>query len=319
VLIAQFRVLVKKTGTTIVGLFQKIVGIIIGALLIINLFILPFIVLVVGLFMTIIPIPAWRRLCQRVNQQLLPPIWADINRAVLKLNKTLQWDVQGIGTENLSTDNWYFLISNHLSATDILVLESVFTRKIPKIKFFMKRQLLWMIPMTGLACWVMGYPFVRRVTKSAIKKNPSLKGKDIEDIKKSCADFKQRPTALLSFLEGTRFTPEKHRQKRSPYRHLLRANAASFAIVSQELSGIMKYIINVTLVYPGHKNVSLWQCISGKIKKIVVRYEVLPLTTDLSGDFFQDRAFRQHLRNYLNQLWLEKDDHIESILRDNQK
>ena len=78
----------------------------------------------------------------------------------------------------------------------------------------------------------------------------------------------------------------------------------------------MKYIINVTIVYPGHKDVSLWKCLSGKIKKVVVRYEVLPLTEDLSGDFLQDRAFRKHFRDYLNKLWTDKDNRIESILAD---
>ena len=52
-------------------------------------------------------------------------------------------------------------VSNHRSWVDILVLQAVFNRRIPFLKFFLKQQLIW-VPFLGLAWWALDFPFMRR-------------------------------------------------------------------------------------------------------------------------------------------------------------
>src|SRR5271155_915753 len=138
-------------------LFNLIKGIIAGILIILNLFILPTVVLISAFFMLIIPIKKLKKYFLWFQQVYLPPFWADINNWILKLTP-VEWEVHGQG--ELNNNNWYFLICNHQSWADILILDKIFNRKIPKIKFFMKQELLWLLPICGLACFVMGYPFI---------------------------------------------------------------------------------------------------------------------------------------------------------------
>ncbi len=44
-------------------------------------------------------------------------------------------------------------------------------------------------------------------------KKPELKGKDIETTRKSCEKFKDTPTTIINFVEGTRFTRTKTQAK----------------------------------------------------------------------------------------------------------
>jgi len=48
---------------------------------------------------------------------------------------------------------------------DILVLEKVFNRKVPMLKFFIKKELLWTLPVAGWAAWLLDFPFMERYHK----------------------------------------------------------------------------------------------------------------------------------------------------------
>jgi len=289
-------------------------GIVIAILLSLNAILLPCTVLFLSIMRLLIPLSRWRYVCDKINQVTLPPIWVAINKAILKLNTSLHWDIEGVGDDKLAADAWYFLISNHRGYADILVIDYAFSGKIPKIKFFMKRQLLWLLPFVGLACRAMGYPFLYRATKRQIKKNPALKGRDVASIKDACKTCARWPTALLNFLEGTRFTLEKQTKLSSPYQHLLPPNTLGFALPLQALADLKPSIINITLVYPGVVSPSLWKLISGQIKQVVVRYEVLPFDPSLQGDALNDRRFRLHFRQFVNRLWSEKEVLIQSLI-----
>lgn len=178
------------------------------------------------------------------------------------------------------------------------------------LKFFMKRELLWMLPVAGVACWLMGFPFVSRYSKEYLKKHPEKAGKDLENTKRACEKFKDQPLTIINYIEGTRFTKAKHQRQASPYKHLLKPRAGGFAFVLEALEGHIDYIINTTIIYPDPKT-NLWQFMCGKTKKIIVCYEVLPVTKDLLGDYYHDKKFRIHIQHWLNQLWHEKDRLIE--------
>ena len=93
------------------------------------------------------------------------------------------------GLEGLSTREWYLVLSNHRSWVDILVLQAVFNRRIPFLKFFLKQQLIW-VPFLGLAWWALDFPFMRRYTAAYLEKHPEHRGKDLEVTRRACEKFR---------------------------------------------------------------------------------------------------------------------------------
>ena len=72
------------------------------------------------------------------------------------------------GGADLRVDGHYLVLANHQSWVDIPVLQRVFNRRIPLLRFFLKRQLFW-VPVLGLAWWALDFPFMRRSTRAEIK------------------------------------------------------------------------------------------------------------------------------------------------------
>lgn len=275
-----------------------------GAFLIILYFIpsviLGILALILALIARLMPIKSWYRAVMKVALYF-PTLWAAASGKFLSLRRH-HWNIEGKGA--LSPQKWYLLISNHQTWLDILVIGRVFSCKVPVIKFFMKRELLWGLPILGLTCWSLGYPFVRRHSPKVIRKKPELKGQDIETTKKACNKFKEFPTTVMSFVEGTRFTILKHQRQSSPYMHLLKPKSSGIAIVMKELQNELSGILNVTIHYS--KPLTLWKYFRGDHAVITVRYELLPFTTDLIGNH-TDRDFRRHLQQWLTSLWKHKD------------
>lgn len=247
----------------------------------------------------------------RVDKLLnwIATFWISINIWNCRLFCKMRWDIRGI--EQLKKDEWYLVLSNHQSWVDILVLQTVFNKKIPMLKFFLKKELIW-VPFLGLAWWALDFPFMKRYTQSQIKANPKLKGKDIESTKKACRKFKNIPVSVMNFVEGTRFTFRKKQKQQSPFDYLLKPKAGGIAFVLGAMGEHLHKIIDVTIVYP--ENIpNFWDYICGKVKTITVNIEVLPITDELLGDYFNDPEYRTRFFNSLNRMWEKKDRLIESI------
>ncbi len=278
-------------------------------LLIINMIMIATSILFFFCLIHLLPKRSWRRKGQAFLQHL-PVWWMDINFWILQLSTYKKWRIQGHA--DLHPDKWYLLLCNHQSWMDILVLGTVFRHKMPILKFFMKKELLWTLPVAGWACYVLGYPFMARHSHEEVRQNPSLKTKDIETTRKACTKFKEFPTTVMNFVEGTRFTPEKKENQHSPYQHLLKPKATGVALVLQELHPKLSGIVNATLHYQP-QGLSLWQFLQGKIDEIYIHYELLPVREDLIGDPYEDRIFRKHFQKWLNELWSAKDRHLDAF------
>jgi 1-acyl-sn-glycerol-3-phosphate acyltransferase len=148
---------------------------------------------------------------------------------------------------------------------------------------------------------------------SFIKKYPHLKGKDIEITKKACAKFKTIPVSIVNFMEGTRFTPAKHKRQQSPFNHLLKPKAGGIAFVLGTMGEMITGIVNVTIAYPeGPK--TFWQFLRGQVKNIKVHVEVIPVSDEIIGDYFEDESFREKFQNWVNDLWVDKDKRLACML-----
>ncbi|WP_319553405.1 acyltransferase [uncultured Vibrio sp.] len=238
--------------------------------------------------------------------------WATINAGILALSNRVEWDVQG--GDELKKDGWYLLISNHLSWTDIVVLCCVFKDRIPMPKFFLKQQLLY-VPFIGMACWALDMPFMRRYSREYLIRNPHKRGQDLATTRRSCAKFKHTPTTVVNYVEGTRFTPEKQRQSKVRYQHLLQPKSGGIAYTLAAMGDQFDSIIDVTLAYPENTNKPFRDMLMGRMSKIVVRVKVLPVDEQVQGDYFNDKPYKRQFQQWLGGVWQEKDLLLEEIHR----
>jgi 1-acyl-sn-glycerol-3-phosphate acyltransferase len=289
---------------------SPLVGVIATVLLVLNaLFWVPILLFFAALKLAI-PIEAVRR---RLAPVLLfiAATWISCNSAWMALTQRTSWDVQGI--EGLDDRSWYLVNCNHQSWVDILVLQHLFNRRIPLLKFFLKQQLLW-VPVMGLAWWALDFPFMRRHSEEHLKKHPEMRAKDQETTRRACERFALIPTSVMNFLEGTRFTPAKHQRQRSPYRYLLKPKAGGIALALNAMGDKFRAILDVTIVYADGAP-TFWHFLCGKVKRIVVRVQTVPVPKDLAdGDYAGDPAVRDAFQKWVQQLWLAKDAQIATLL-----
>jgi len=267
-------------------------------------------VFLVAFLKLVIPLRGWRKVCDILLSRIADN-WIAVNNFNQRCTGRIRLDVSGL--EGLQRNEWYMVLSNHQSWVDILVLQRIFHRKIPFLKFFLKKELIW-VPIIGLAWWALDFPFMKRYSQAFLEKHPHLKGKDLETTKKACEKFKTIPVSVMNFVEGTRFMAAKHRLQRSPYKNLLRPKAGGMAFVFQAMGEQLHRIVDVTIAYPGGAK-SFWQFLCGKVDEVKVRVRTYPLSGELLGDYFNDSDYRERFQQWLNELWEEKDRQIERMLR----
>lgn len=239
--------------------------------------------------------------------------WIGVNTLIQKLFNKTQINVTGL--EQLTMKEWYLVICNHQSWVDIVILQRIMHRKIPFLKFFLKKELIF-VPFLGIAWWALDFPFMKRYSQSFIKKNPHLKGKDVETTRKACNKFKHKPVSIMNFIEGTRFTNEKHDKQNSPFQHLLKPKAGGIGFVLEAMGGNLHKIVNITIHYPeGIPTFS--DFLGGQIKQVNVNVEVSSIEDELIGNYVSDRNFKIKFQKWVNQLWLDKDQKLIEFNNDN--
>src|SRR3546814_15140796 len=139
--------------------------------------------------------------------------WVSANKLVFRLLHAVQWQID-IRTPLDPTRN-YLLISNHQSWADILLLFDILHGRVPFPRFFLKHQLLY-VPVIGMACWAMDFPFMRRYTKAQLEARPELKGQDVEATRRACEVYKHDTVTVIHFLAATRFTAAKPTTNKPP-------------------------------------------------------------------------------------------------------
>jgi 1-acyl-sn-glycerol-3-phosphate acyltransferase len=266
-------------------------------------------IICLGLLKLILPIALLTGL---INQALNFMLCAFANMSVglIKLCNRIEFDyaIQG----ELNRESWYLMMPNHLSWLDIVLLTDFAAGKIPAPKFFLKKELIW-LPFVGLGAWALDMPFMQRYSADFLAKNPHLKGRDIETTRKSCEKFRQMPTTVINFVEGSRFTPAKHRLKSSPYKHLLPPKAGGIAFTLAAMGELFDSVLDVTILYPDTQGSAMLAMLSGRLKKVVLRVKVMPVNEHIIGDYFNDEMFRAEFQLWLNQNWHEKDRLIQRL------
>lgn len=236
--------------------------------------------------------------------------WVSCNAFVFRAANRIEWDVRGL--DGLNRNDWYLLMVNHQTWVDIVVIQTALERKIPFLKFFIKKELIW-FPLLGITWWAMDMPFMQRHSKSYLRKHPEKKGKDLDATRRACEKFRDTPTSVINFVEGTRFSEKKRIARESAYQHLLPPRAGGAALAIASMGSMFGAILDVTIVYP--KGVTeFWDMLCGDFEHVVVDISKRPIEDwMLTGDYTNDREFRRRFHQWLTQVWTEKDERIKMI------
>lgn len=207
----------------------------------------------------------------------------------------------------------YVLISNHQSWIDVVLLCHVILPQLPFPRFFIKSQLRW-LPIVGLACWALDFPFMKRYSREAIRKNPKLRTQDLETVRRSCEIFRDWPVTLINYAEGTRSTAAKRAAVNSPYQTMLPPKAGGAAFAVNALGDMLDGVLDMTVAYVDTPTPRFWDFVCGRIPDVQVRLRQLPLPTDLERSRHKtDGAHRQAFKRLLKDLWACKDAEIAAI------
>jgi 1-acyl-sn-glycerol-3-phosphate acyltransferase len=267
-------------------------------------------ILVFSLLKALIPI----RLAQKTFSYLLDLMassWVVMNTLNQKLFTKIEIEITGL--EELNRKDWYLVLANHQSWVDIMVLQRALHGQIPFLKFFLKKELIY-VPILGLAWWALDFPFMKRYSQSFLRKNPHLKGKDLETTRKACAKFKHKPVSVMSFIEGTRYTQEKHDKQNSPFNHLLKPKAGGIAFVLDAMGEHLNTIVDVTIYYP-EGIPSFVDFLYGRVKKVQLEVHTTEIPKELSGDYFNDRSFKIYFQKWITQFWHDKDVRLNNKIQ----
>lgn len=264
----------------------------------------------IALLKLIIPLRPWRRFCSGILNNIVS-IWTSVNGLVWAQQADhVEWQLDA--TDGLNTKGWYLVTCNHQSWADIFYVQGLLNRKIPQLKFFLKQELIW-IPVIGLCWWALDFPFMKRYSREYLKKHPEKIGKDLETTREACAKCNDLPTALFNFMEGTRFTSEKHEKQRSPYSHLLKPKAAGTGLVFDVMGEKLKTLVDITISYHG-QNPTFWDFACGRVEQTSIIIESVPIPDDLLGhDYATDSVFRKKLIRWVNARWEHKDQTLTRL------
>jgi len=234
----------------------------------------------------------------------LGELWVSFNKGVLWFYRSMEWDIHL--PAGLDRSGRYLVLCNHQSWVDIVVLQYALNRRAPFMRFMLKQRLIW-VPFLGVAWWALDMPFLRRYSKQDLLKNPALRGKDLENAASACEKLRHIPVSMMSFPEGTRFTPAKHVAQKSIYRHLLLPRYGGIGQVLYSFGDALKSVIDVTIYYPGGTP-TFWQFISGQVRRISVSARLRSIDAGLRGiDFRKDAVAKRRLKTWLDGIWAAKD------------
>lgn len=260
-----------------------------------------FLLMLPGVLLRCVPVHALQRQASRYCVWIATN-WVASNVLLLRLLHRVNWEIDLEG--ELDPSRSYLLVANHQSWADILVLFDVFHRRAPFARFFLKRDLLY-VPIVGVVCWAMDFPFMTRQKGTA----------DLETTRRACQLYREVPVTVVNFLEGTRFTTEKQASTGSPYRRLLKPKAGGVALTLNAMGDQFAGIIDVTVEYVPTERALAWSWLCGEQADVRLHVAVRPVPAHLlDGDYTADPAHRERVQAWLHELWTEKDARLAAGL-----
>jgi|TARA_B110000003_G_scaffold274819_1_gene315747 1-acyl-sn-glycerol-3-phosphate acyltransferase len=274
------------------------------------LFILSFGVIVLSIINAprLVPNKKLKKLLGHISNRIGSKI-VELITASLQILHGLEWEFNI--AEHLNTQTWYIAMSNHQSWADIFILLAAGHKKMPLLKFFMKKELQW-IPIIYLVHKTIDMPFLNRHSQKQIQANPELKKLDYENAEIAAKRFSRNPSTAFSFAEGTRFTDEKHLAQASPYKNFLIPKIGALAIALKGMPQVNE-LIDFTVIYSSEKR-SAWDFLCGEMSQAKVYAKAYEIPNTLKGkNFDQEEEYRQEFKNFINKIWKEKQERYTEL------
>lgn len=260
-----------------------------------------FLMMLPGVLLRCVPIHGLQRLASRYCVRLATN-WVATNVLLLRLLHRVNWEVDLEG--DLDPKKSYLLVANHQSWADILMLFDVFHQRTPFARFFLKRDLMY-VPIVGVVCWAMDFPFMTRKAAAA----------DLATTRRACELYREVPVTVVNFLEGTRFSVEKQAATGSPYARLLKPKAGGVAYTLNAMGDQFAGVVDVTVEYAPTRRALAWSWLCGEQADVRLHVAVRPVPEHLlDGDYGSDPAHRAAVQAWLHELWTKKDARLQGGL-----
>ena len=248
---------------------------------------------VLGVMRLLIPSRQFRRWLA-YPMDVVIDVWVSVFRRLIRTFRLIDIKV-AMPPELRDRSRWQVIVSNHQSWVDIIVLQTSFRDVAPVLKFFTKRELIW-VPFVGLAMWFLGFPYVYRAQSSSKEVLAARREVNQVVLKRESSRFLDKPVAVINFVEGTRFTVAKRDARGSSFEHLLQPRRGGLQQTLTALDDRVETVLNVTILYnegvPG-----FWDLLSGQAKSVSLQVSEItkpPMDPD-------------RLSDWLNVIWAEKD------------
>jgi 1-acyl-sn-glycerol-3-phosphate acyltransferase len=217
----------------------------------------------------------------------------------------IKLDVTGLRKQY--PEKFYIIIANHQSWNDIFILQHLFNWRAPVLKFLVKRELIY-LPIVGVICWAYGYPFLRRHSFKGRKMESGQNHGDQAVLEKSIDRFIRYPAAVINLVEGSRFSPDKARRRKSPYDYLLKPKAGGLTTMLGLLGDRVGAIVDVTIVYDC-EHPTYWNFLCGRCRRVIVRVK------EHSTDEISPVKDYESVAAWINGVWEKKDLEIGALRR----
>lgn len=262
----------------------------------------------IAILKLLLPIESWKRVCTKLIINV-GECWIYCNGLWIQALHKPEWKIEGF--ESLDNTRWYLSVANHQSWADIFVLQAITNRKVPMLKFFMKHVLIW-VPVIGLAWWALDMPFLKRYSKEELDRNPNLRGEDIKAMEKSFERYSRYPVSIFSFAEGTRFNEEKRLNQDSKFKNLLNPKSGGIGLTLTTMPYI-QLMLDFTIYYHSSKR-SFWDFLCGRMANVTVKVREIAIPENLlQKNYEEDITFREELKSWMENLWIDKDNFIEDL------
>ena len=210
---------------------------------------------------------------------------AKLNNLWIKKILKININIEGSMPSHLAP----IVVANHQTWFDIPILQGLICDSGTIAKFLIKRELVW-LPIVGWLCFALGFPRLYR------GKGIRSRDQDLASIQSVSSELNEEPGALLIFAEGTRFTKQKYKTQKSPYKGLLKPKNGGFEIALKTVLPETP-VVDITIRYLD-EDTNFWKWLSGSKK-------------DISVTIYQFRA--NEIAN--SKLWLdERWKHKEHLL-----
>lgn len=239
--------------------------------------------------------PGMRTRCRRLGERIYRAAVAFDDWCLVRISRA-RWQAPEF---DLARDRACIVVANHRSWSDVFVLQSAFARRGPVVKFLCKRELAY-VPVLGAIFLAFDFPVVRR-RAPGLATDDERRADDRRRVREACALLRESPAAMLSFAEGTRFTPERHRRLASPYRHLLPPRPGGFAEIANALRPLGAAVVDVTIAYP--RPVTFWEFLGGEGGEVAV----------LAERFSVEDVVSAGATEWLAERWLRKDAALAAL------